>query len=308
MKEVALPTAPASFPERARGPRVSLAERGIDWMLLLLVPGVGAVVLLFFLPFLYGLLLSFTPEKSGNPLANYVTYFSDPFLRDTAVTTFKIALPATTIDVFFAVTIAYRMRGRFRGKRLLTTILVIPVSLGTVLIADGLLTYLGPRGWLNRLLLDLHLVGHPVKLVHNYWGVLFALIISGFPFAFLLTLSYLSGIDPTLERAAATLGAGPWDRFRRITLPLLAPGIGIAFCLGFVLDFSVFPSAILVGEPSRGTRVIAIAAYHAAFEQFDYSMASAIAMLMAAFELIVIGLVLFWRGRLYRGATTGGKG
>ena len=47
-----------------------------------------------------------------------------------------------------------------------------------------------------------------MRLTHNYWGVFFSLVITGFPFAFLLVLSYLSGIDPTLERAAATLGRG----------------------------------------------------------------------------------------------------
>ncbi len=55
--------------------------------------------------------------------------------------------------------------------------------------------------------------------------MLFSLIITGFPFAFLLTLSYLSGIDPTLEQAAATLGASKRQRFRTITMPLLAPGL-----------------------------------------------------------------------------------
>jgi putative spermidine/putrescine transport system permease protein len=306
VSQAALPAPGARAPSALR--RQSLKERGIDSTLLLLLPGVAAVMLLFFLPFLYGLLLSFQPQKGGDLLANYRTYFSDPFLRDTALTTFKIALPASCTNVFFAVLIAYRMRGRFRGKGLLTVILVIPVSLGTVFVADGLLTFLGPRGWLNRSLLAVHLVDEPVRFIHNYWGVFFALLISGFPFAFLLMLSYLSGIDPVLERAAATLGAGPWQRFRRVTLPLLLPGIAIAFSLAFVLDFSVFPSAVLVGEPSHGTRVIAIAAYHAAFEQFDYSMASAIAMLMAGFELGVIGLVLYWRSRLFRGAATGGKG
>ena len=47
-----------------------------------------------------------------------------------------------------------------------------------------------------------------MRLTNNYWGVFFSLVITGFPFAFLLVLSYLSGIDPTLERAAAT----PWRR------------------------------------------------------------------------------------------------
>ena len=129
-----------------------------------------------------------------------------------------------------SIPIAYFMRGPFRGKRLLTAILVVPVTLGTVLVAEGLLRYLGPRGWFNRTLLELGILDEPLRLVHNYWGVLFSLIITGFPFAFLLILSYMSGIDPTLERAAATLGAGPWQRFRRILLPLLAPGLATTAC------------------------------------------------------------------------------
>ena len=88
------------------------------------------------------------------------------------------------------------------------------------------------------------LTDEPIRLVHNYWGVLFSIVITGFPFAFLLIQSYLSGIDPSLEKAAATLGAGWWSRFWRITLPLLAPGLATTFCLTFVLAFSVFPSAI----------------------------------------------------------------
>ena len=107
--------------------------------------------------------------------------------------------------------------------------LVVPVTLGTVLIAKGLLTLLGPRGWVNRALLELGLVDEPVRFVNNYWGVLLSLVITGFPFAFLLTLSLPVGIDPMLERAAATLGAGPRQRFWRITFPLLVPGLAMTF-------------------------------------------------------------------------------
>ena len=130
---------------------------------------------------------------------------------------------------------------------------------------------------------------------------------SGFPFAFLLTLSYLSGIDPSLDAAAATLGAGWWQRFRYVTVPLLAPGVATSSCLPFVLAFSVVPSANLVGYPQGSTHVISIAAYDAAFQRYDYSMASAIAMIMAAVMLAVVAVVLYGRGRLYRGGT-GGKG
>jgi putative spermidine/putrescine transport system permease protein len=138
--------------------------------------------------------------------------------------------------------------------------------------------------------------------------VFFSLVITGFPFAFLLVTSYLSGIDPALERAAATLGAGGWQRFRRVTLPLLAPGLATTFCLTFVLAFSVFPSAVLVGDPAGTTRVISIAAYEAAYVQYDYVLASAIAVIMGVVELIVVGVVLGWRALLYTGSTAGGKG
>jgi putative spermidine/putrescine transport system permease protein len=287
--------------------RHRLAERGIDRTLLLLAPALLAVFGLFFYPFAYGFGLSFFPQEGG-ALSNYADFFGDAYQRDTIAKTLRLALPATLFNVLAAIPIAYRMRGRFRGKRTITTLLTVPVTLGTVLVAQGLLAYLGPRGWLNRTLLEVGLIDAPLQLVQNYWGVFFAIVVSDFPFAFLLTLAFVSGIDPMLERAAATLGAGPWLRFRRVTLPLLAPGLAITFCLTFVLAFSVFPSAILVGDPSGSTRVISVAAYRAAFEEYDYSMGSAIAMIMAAVELAVIVLVLVWRSRLYRGATTGGKG
>ncbi|WP_232839335.1 ABC transporter permease [Streptomyces triticisoli] len=164
----------------------------------------------------------------------------------------------------------------------------MPITLGTVLTAEGLLGYLGPNGWLNKTLHALGLTDQPLQLVHNYWGVLASLLITGFPFAYLLTLSYLTGIDPSLEQAAATLGAGRWHRFRHITLPLLAPGLAITFCLSFVLAFAVFPSAQLVGDPRGTTHVISIEAYQAAFQKFDYALGSTIAMVMAAVMLAVV--------------------
>lgn len=289
------------------GWRHKLAERGVDSQLILLVPALVFLLALFIYPFLYGLGLSFQPTAGGGPFADYQRFFGDAFQRDTIWKTLRLALPAALFNVLASVPIAYRMRGRFRGKRAVTILLVVPITLGTVLTAEGLLNFLGPAGWFNRIAMTIGVIDQPVRLINNYWGVLFSLIITGFPFAFLLILSYLSGIDPTLERAAATLGAGWAQRFRRITLPLLAPGLATTFCLTFVLAFSVFPSAILVGNPSGETRVISIAAYQAAYEQYDYPFASAIAMIMGAVELVVIAAVLVWRSRLYAGST-GGKG
>ena len=82
----------------------------------------------------------------------------------------------------------------------------------------------------------------------------------------------------------------------------------MAFALSFVQAFSVFPSAVLLGSPAGATRVISIAAYEAAFERYDYSMASAVAMLMGVVQLLVVAAVLGARGMFYRGPVSGGKG
>ena len=247
------------------------------------------------------------PAAAGRLGSNYATFFSDPYLYDTILATLNIAVPVTVLSLLLAVPIAFRVR-LLRRQRLLTTILVIPITLGTVLVAEGLLNYLGPQGWFNRTLLAFGLIQHPVRLVHNYWGVVASLLITGFPFTFLLTLSYLSGIDPVLEQAAATLGADARRRFLHVFLPLLAPGLAINFCLSFVQNFSVFPSAVLLGAPAGETRVISIAAYQAAFERFDYSMGSAIAIIMGMVQLAVVVLVLGLRRFFYSGPTSGAKG
>jgi putative spermidine/putrescine transport system permease protein len=296
------PSAIEAAPERPL--RVRLALRDLDGVTLLALPAILFVAALFVYPFLYGLVLSFQP-KTGDWLANYRKFFSDPFLYNTIAATLWLAVPATLINVVLSIPIAMRVR-RIKYRRILTTILVVPITLGTVLIAEGLLNYLGPQGWFNRSLALLGL--GPPRLVHNYTGVMLSLIMSGFPFTFLLTLSYITGIDPSLEQAASTLGAKARARFWHVILPLLAQGLAINLCLSFVQTFSVFPSAVLLGAPAGATRVISIAAYQAAYEQYDYSMASAVAMIMGFVQLAVVVVILAARALVYRGAAGSGKG
>ncbi|GGH20719.1 ABC transporter permease [Alsobacter metallidurans] len=284
-----------------------LSARGLDGVTLLVLPAAIVLIALFVYPFGYGLWLSFRP-KDGTLLGNYGKFFADPFLYDTIYTTLALAVPVTLMNLFLAVPVAFRVR-LMRHQRLLTTILVLPITLGTVLVAEGMLNYFGPQGWFVRALTSTGLFNvSQIKLVHNYWGVFLSLLITGFPFTFLLTLSYVTGIDPGLEQAAATLGARAAERFRHIFLPLLVPGLAITFCLSFVQAYSVFPSAVLLGAPAGPTRVISIAAYQAAFEEYDYSMASAIAMIMGAVQLVVVVAVLAARNLFYRGPAAGAKG
>ena len=115
--------------------RQKLAARGLDGTTLLALPALIALLALFVYPFFYGLALSFEP-KTGPFYASYRTFFADPFLRGTIANTLALSVPATVFNLLMAVPIAFRVR-LLRRQRLLTTILVLPVTLGTVLVAQG---------------------------------------------------------------------------------------------------------------------------------------------------------------------------
>ena len=153
------------------------AERQLDRSALLALPGVLVVLLLFIYPFFYGLVLSFEPKEGGG-LANYLRFFSQPFLYNTIATTLWIAIPTTLVNVGLALPIAFRMQRNSAWQRVLTTILVLPITLGTVLISEGLLTYLGPQGWVNRLLIESGFASSPIRLTHNCKGEAIAVYIA----------------------------------------------------------------------------------------------------------------------------------
>lgn len=284
--------------------------RGITPVLWLVVPGVLFMLVFFVYPLFYGVGLSF--QGKDGPLSAYQAFFDNRLVdnqgsRESVLITLRLALLASLINVGAALPIAYRMRGPVRGKRVITAVVLIPMTLGTVFVASAMNNFLGPAGWFNKALLAVGLVDAPLALTGNFLGVLLSLVISGFPFAFLLMLGYASGIDPSLEQAAAVLGADARARFRLIALPLLLPGLTITFCLSFVLAFGVFPSATLVGNDAGPTRVLSKIAY-TEYSNAQYATASATAVIMAVIQLVVIGLVFGLRSRLYRGSTSGGKG
>jgi len=271
-----------------------------------LAPSLLYILVMFVYPFLYGIYLSVRPMKmDGFSLANYIAFFTDEYQYKTVGITFRLAVPNTVVVVAASLLFAYNMRRGIWLERTITTILVLPISLGVILLSQGILGFYGGKGWLNQMLVGAGLIEDSLALTHNFTGVMLSLFMQQFPFCFLMLLGYISGIDPSIENSARTLGANPWVVFRRVMLPLIAPGLAIAFALVFVMSFATFPSAILLGQPTGATRTIAIAAYAQAFEQFDMSYASAIAVIMGLFQLGALLLIILLRKRMVTAATMG---
>lgn len=277
--------------------------------LLLSLPALLVVLLLFVYPFIFGFLVSVhSPDGVSWTLGNYLQFFHDSYQFATIGITFQVALPVTLFSVAISIPLAYFMRRGIKFERLITILLILPLTLGTVMVAQAMLGYFGPIGWFNRALQGAGIIRQPLSLLHNWLGVEIALFIQGFPFVFLLIVGYMSALNPDLERASRMLGASGWQTFWRVVLPLSLPGIAVAFCLNFVANFGVFPTAELVGDPSAVTHVISIAAYDA-YANSNSPLATAIALIMGVLELFVVMLVLWLRNRFTRAATiSGGKG
>ncbi len=130
-------------------PAAPLARAPFDRTLLLVVPAALFMLLLFVYPFLYGLLAVVRRRRRAELARQLPQVLHRPTICGRrSGRRCKLALPATLINVGFALPIAFKMRVKTRYQRWVTTILVVPITLGTVLIAEGMLTYFGPKGWL----------------------------------------------------------------------------------------------------------------------------------------------------------------
>lgn len=290
----------------ARKIRRKLAEYDVDWSLALLLPAILIIGVLFLWPFVYGVTISFQPKIDGGPLANYIAFFNDPFMSDTVWKTLRLAVPVAVISVAIATPIAFQARRDFRGRELLTFVMLLPLTFGSILIAQGMSRVFSASGWLNLFLEDIGVAKG--QFMYNYTGTFIAGVLTTTPFAFLLMLGFFGGIDRRLEDAAATLGANRAQRFWRVTFPLVLPGLITALMLALVEAFAIFPSAILVGQPDNATRVLTIPIYQAAAQRSDYTEASAIAVILTIIELVILGTMVALRNKIFRGAAVGGKG
>src|ERR1700712_188707 len=137
---------------------------------LCLLPSLLYVLCMFVYPFLYGVYLSLQPLKiAGFSLANYLAFFSDPYQYGTIWITFSLAVPTTIIVLLLALWLAYGMRRGIFMERTVTTILILPISLGVILLSEGILGFYGSQGWMNQVLIGLGLGKGPFFFPHNYF-------------------------------------------------------------------------------------------------------------------------------------------
>jgi iron(III) transport system permease protein len=163
-------------------------------------------------------------------LAYIAAVFQDENLRRGLLNSFTIALLVTCVCLLIAVPLALiSVRYEFRGKGLVNSLLLVPLILPPFVGAIGMRQILGRFGVLTSVAQDVGLVphGHPIDWmgINRLLGIVLVESLSLYPILFLNISAALSNLDPAMEQAAANLGASRWTIFRRITLPLMRPGL-----------------------------------------------------------------------------------
>ena len=278
--------------EGDRALRPAWRERRLPAVLVLLAPSLIYLLVLFFVPL--GILAAVSVLKFHNglivrelTLEHYVKFLTDPFYLGIMWNTLRVALIVSAVTTLLGYPVAYVLaRTQSRWKGLLIALVLAPELSGVVLRTYGWLVILEDRGVINTLLRSWGVIAEPIRLVHNYTGVIIGLSHVLLPFAILALMASIQAIDPTLEQAAMNLGAGRVRTFLRITLPLSAPGVLGAFFLTFSLSASAYATPAILG--GKGVEVMATMIYTQLLYILNWPFAAALSVALMAVVLVTM--------------------
>ena len=247
MAEVAVTRAPS------RGARVARKMRPLYF----LVGPVGVVCALFVAPLIILVVMSFQHNSlyvadTGFTLDNFRLLFTDPIYRGVAKYTIFMATAAMLLQLVIAVPLSYFIAfraGRFELPMLLLLVLVDELNPIVRIYAWRML--LGREGIINDFLQWIGLIHKPLDwLLFTKFSVILVLSTSWVNYVALPIYASMKAINPNLFEAATDLGAGIFTRWRRILIPLAAPGIFVAVILVYIPLFTDFATPGLVGGTS----------------------------------------------------------
>ncbi len=172
---------------------------------------------------------------------------------------FQVATCAALAGLPLAIAVAYGLaRGRFAGQWLVEAVVNLPLVLPPVVTGYLLLVCLAPRGPIGGVLQNW--LG--IKIVFTWWAAALASLVMGFPLMVRAIRLAFQAVDPRLEMAARTLGAGRWATFFTVSLPLARRGVIAGWVLAFARSLGEFGATIMVAGNIEGqTRTIPLAVY-----------------------------------------------
>jgi multiple sugar transport system permease protein len=261
-------------------------------------------------PFCYGIWLSLEHRPVAQPgtfvgLKNFVTDFHDPIFWRVAFNTFFYTLVATVLKMVGGLALALAMNQAFRAKNLIRALLLLPFIVPTVLSTVAWMWILDPAfSVFNWFLITLGMkppgpswLGNPTLAMAS---IIFINTWRGLPFYGITLLAGLQTVPPELHEAATIDGAGGWQRFRYVTLPLLQPIILIVTLFSVIFTFADFQLVYVLthGGPQNATNLFATYAFDIAMGAGQLGLGASIALAMLpALAILIVALTIYLRRR-----------
>jgi spermidine/putrescine transport system permease protein len=267
----------------------------------LLAPAILWVLAFFILPFAGMVILSFARMEGrvvdhGVYLDNYARFWNDPAIFKGLIVSLEITGVVTIISILLAYPLAWiiAMRVPLRWQRLALLLAVLPFWTSYVVRSYSWLLVLGKNGVLNKALMGAGIIAEPLEIAATRTATVIGFVHF---FVMLLTLTIyanLRQLPPNYARAAADLGAGPFQTFRHIILPLTLPGIVTGAFLTFVLCIGDYITPKILGGGNELTLPEIIMLQMG--RQGDFPMASALSVIL----MVVVTLAYLASARWLR--------
>lgn len=211
--------------------------------------------------------------------------------------TLRLAATVTLLLLVIGTPIAWwlaRTRSWWKGP--IGAMVALPLVLPPTVLGFYLLLAMGPNGFVGQFTQSLGLG----LLPFTFWGLVVASVFYSLPFVVQPIQNAIEALGERPLEVAATLRAGPWDRFFSVVLPLARPGFITAAILGFAHTVGEFGVVLMIGGNIPGeTRVVSVQIYDHV-EAMDYAQAHTLAIIMVVFSFVILlGLYVFQRKRLH---------
>ena len=280
--------------EVAQAPAVSRAEVGrrptrprrrFPWQPYALVAPAAIFMLVFFVwPAIQALLITFQTSSGQFTLGNVQAMIRDTDFRFSLTNTLLLLALIIPTETAIALLMAVLAQTRLRGTKVFLYFWTLPLAVSDLAAGLVWLSIFTSHGYLNSVLQDLHLIRHPIGFLdYNSLGTLVGAVViaevwRSISIVMVVVMSGIQSIPMELQEAAAVMGATGWQRFTRVTLPLLKPSIQVALILRTTAAFQVF--AMVLALAGAAYPVLAVKTEQWVYDYQNYQLAGSYAALI----------------------------
>ena len=264
----------------------SIPRHKSDFWTWITISIIAILCILLILPILRVLTLGFVDPDTGNlTLGNFIEVFTRNYYLNGLKNTLFVGVVGTLGACLIGIPLAFfTTRFLIRGKTLISTLAILVLVSPPFISAYAWIMMMGSNGVITNFFDG---IGINIPTIYGAHGIILVFSLKFFPFIFLMTQTALNAVNKSFEDAAENLGYSPWQRFVKVTLPLVFPAVSTGAIICFVLSIADFGTPAILGRGFRTLSTIALSAYRSELGG-PPTMAVTVSILMMAISMIAL--------------------